>query len=909
MKKTITFLSKRAAMMLLTTLLLTLTAQTAWAEDVVHYYYSINLAFSGGSGTVTMDGRENPLEESNSNVGEFVGGVIDCHLHIVPDAGYKVSSVSYSYNKEGGGIFGPDGCFIDGTSIDCNAHILRDVWNDIDHDNLTFTVNVVFEAINYSIHVNVNGRGTVMINSNDVTGGGDIGDVTLGTIIPMTITPHEGYSISSVTGSYHNQGDYVWDLIIYVGETYEFTYPDAQEIKWDNPVVTVNVVFSPIDYNITYNLNGGTNNNLNPSTYNFESGIVELKNPSKTGYTFDGWYDNENFGGEPIDHFVADESNDLHYLQNREFWAKWTANTYTVVFDANGGSGEMGDMNLTYDGDWINLIAFGFTAPAGKAFKNWNTAQDGSGVSYNDEAPVRNLTDAHNGTVTLYAQWANDIASCNITVPDQTLEGPNDLFKNISYKFEYANNNSGESYAQEFIRGMGVEVKDGQTTLSLGTDYTFGSVTLANNNPIGEYSQIGDECKVEIVGQGNYAGNTWAEFKIKNPDGEWGGLTWSLASDGTLTITGTGTMNNTENYNGYDFPWLNYRSSITAIVIGEGITNVANKAFGAHTGEELYSKVASVSLPSSLTTIGSNAFDGCKKTGLTINIPPSVTSVGEGAFTGVACVTAELSDAVEDNTTYLSALAGASTADVSFSRTFNAGKASTVCLPFEVSPAAAKGKFYTFVGVGYTEQTGWVATMQEPNATTLTANTPYLFKPSGESGTIDVDFSGSLTNLASVLPGETVANTAEGTWTFKGTYKKLTYAAVESNENPFSGKVFGFAANSMGEGEDDVKAGEFVRADDGASIRAFRAFLKYAGDETSLQARGTRRGETVVPEYITVRLIGKNGDVDAIGEISLSTGEVTFDSNAWYDLSGRRHAEKPTQRGIYIHKGKKVVLH
>ena len=40
-----------------------------------------------------------------------------------------------------------------------------------------------------------------------------------------------------------------------------------------------------------------------------------------------------------------------------------------------------------------------------------------------------------------------------------------------------------------------------------------------------------------------------------------------------------------------------------------------------------------------------------------------------------------------------------------------------------------------------------------------------------------------------------------------------------------------------------------------------------------------------------------------------TTGEVTFDSNAWYDLSGRKLAEKPTQRGIYINGNKKVVLH
>ena len=243
-----------------------------------------------------------------------------------------------------------------------------------------------------------------------------------------------------------------------------------------------------------------------------------------------------------------------------------------------------------------------------------------------------------------------------------------------------------------------------------------------------------------------------------------------------------------------------------------------------------------------------------------------------------------------------------------FQRTFNVGKASTICLPFPMTSIAG-GTVYGFVGVTYNNTDGWVATMQVPSTTPLTANTPYLFMPSGDSETVDVTFSGSLADVASIAAGETVANTDDGDWTFKGTYSRLQYETEESGSNPFSGKAFGFAANSMGEDEDDVKAGEFVRADDGAFIPAFRAFLKYSGSEESLQARGTRSRKTVVPEYITVRLIGKNGDVDAIGEISLSTGEVTFDPNVWYDLNGRKLAEKPTQRGIYINGNKKVVLH
>ena len=89
---------------------------------------------------------------------------------------------------------------------------------------------------------------------------------------------------------------------------------------------------------------------------------------------------------------------------------------------------------------------------------------------------------------------------------------------------------------------------------------------------------------------------------------------------------------------------------------------------------------------------------------------------------------------------------------------------------------------------------------------------------------------------------------------------------------------------------------------------AFRAFLKYEGDETSLQARATRSGGAGVPDRIAVRLLDRNGETQGIGEIRLSTGEVTFDPNAWYDLNGRRLAGKPTTKGIYINGGHKVVI-
>ena len=68
--------------------------------------------------------------------------------------------------------------------------------------------------------------------------------------------------------------------------------------------------------------------------------------------------------------------------------------SYTVSYNANGGSGEMEDST----GTTVTAATNTFTAPTGKAFKNWNTESDGSGTSYNAGASITS-------NETLYAQW------------------------------------------------------------------------------------------------------------------------------------------------------------------------------------------------------------------------------------------------------------------------------------------------------------------------------------------------------------------------------------------------------------------------------------------------------------------------------------------------------------------------
>ncbi len=87
------------------------------------------------------------------------------------------------------------------------------------------------------------------------------------------------------------------------------------------------------------------------------------------------------------------------------------AQTYTVHFDANTGTGLMNDQTMTM-GVSSNLTSNSFTK-TGYTFNGWNTAANGSGNNYNDGELVSNLTNTAGSTVILYAQW--ELATYNIT--------------------------------------------------------------------------------------------------------------------------------------------------------------------------------------------------------------------------------------------------------------------------------------------------------------------------------------------------------------------------------------------------------------------------------------------------------------------------------------------------------------
>lgn len=103
-------------------------------------------------------------------------------------------------------------------------------------------------------------------------------------------------------------------------------------------------------------------------------------------------------------------------------------------------------------------------------------------------------------------------------------------------------------------------------------------------------------------------------------------LTWTLDSEGTLTISGKGEMSNYTNMSpwGY-YSWYKKETQIRTVIIESGVTTIGNYAFY---GE---ANLTNISVPDGITSIGKMAFEGCKKLD-SIILPNSLTEIGDSAF-------------------------------------------------------------------------------------------------------------------------------------------------------------------------------------------------------------------------------------------------------------------------------------
>lgn len=149
-------------------------------------------------------------------------------------------------------------------------------------------------------------------------------------------------------------------------------------------------------YRVSYNGNGATGGSTASQTKYYGYNLTVNSNGfTKTGYSFVRWNTAANGTGTNYAAGSAYSANAAVTL-----YAQWTKNQYTIVYNANGGSGTMANDVFYYDTDYT-LKANAFTRED-YLFLGWATSATGS-VQYADKAAVRNL--AASGTVNLYAVW------------------------------------------------------------------------------------------------------------------------------------------------------------------------------------------------------------------------------------------------------------------------------------------------------------------------------------------------------------------------------------------------------------------------------------------------------------------------------------------------------------------------
>ena len=146
-------------------------------------------------------------------------------------------------------------------------------------------------------------------------------------------------------------------------------------------------------YTVTFNANGGSGAPSAQTKRHFENLTLTSSKPTRTGYTFSKWNTKSDGSGTSYNAGASYTTNAAATL-----YAVWTANTYTVAFNANGGSGAPTSQTKTY-GKTLTLSS---TKPtrSGYTFKGWATSSSSSTVAY---SPGGSYT--ANAAITLYAIW------------------------------------------------------------------------------------------------------------------------------------------------------------------------------------------------------------------------------------------------------------------------------------------------------------------------------------------------------------------------------------------------------------------------------------------------------------------------------------------------------------------------
>ena len=315
--------------------------------------------FTMGNSLVTLFAvwQQNPALTYHAN-----GGVFSTYAGAAyPVAGSKVTLTSARPQKEGYTFIG----WAESETATA-ADIITSPYTMPSEDTVLYAV---YEPINYTVDVYASDGYAVH--------GIDAGGYTIGEYAEFTVEGTEPKVYINGVLALPTEG------------VYRF------EINSDASVVVSDASM----YHVIYSANGGINPPVDMKAYgDGDTAVIQTDAPSRTGYLFSGW------AQTPDAETAQYEGGDRIPVSGGDIvlYAVWEPITYTIKYDANGGSGIMAATEAAYDQD-VPLLANTFTM-VGRQFVGWAFEADGE-LAYADGAVVKNLTDTQGGEITLYALW------------------------------------------------------------------------------------------------------------------------------------------------------------------------------------------------------------------------------------------------------------------------------------------------------------------------------------------------------------------------------------------------------------------------------------------------------------------------------------------------------------------------
>ena len=218
---------------------------------------------------------------------------------------------------------------------------------------------------------------------------------------------------------------------------------------------------------------------------NFTGPITSIIVPAKTGYTFLGYYESvtDNYlpsvsvTNQRIDASGKILFGNTTYTGGVTLYAAWKPNTYTVTYNANGGTGSMSNSTHTYG--MLSQLRINNFQRSGYAFIGWSTSSTAVKPDYGNNGTVQHL--ASGGSVTLYAVW---LKTSTVLVHEGTGLRDQELTQ-------------GDSYAEVVYPTLNRDLLKayGYTTIKIKVDFDCKRTNLIcyNEARVQVYSHL-DEC-------------------------------------------------------------------------------------------------------------------------------------------------------------------------------------------------------------------------------------------------------------------------------------------------------------------------------------------------------------------------------------------------------------------------------